>query len=363
MRLKTTVLASTNSAPNTIRAISTVSRARSGLRHRAHERLVRVADVRVDHVEVPLVDRHVDRLADRAAGVVQPRRRVRELHEVAEVLDRPVPAAAVEVADERRAVGRREDRPVPAEDDVVRAVPGDLGELRRRRRLDERAAQAAREPHPLAVDGRACVREELERVGRAVELDARPPRGSGRRSPRGARAPRRRAPRPASSVRVRNGTCSTCACSRAAWRAARPPLRLPRVSVMTPSSRRATRPPPAAPAGRLGRAAGSGTLCAPGARTGRCRAGSPSRGRSAPGSAARPRSRPSRPGGRRSSISARAPRSSERDPRAGPGGVAGRGDVGGLAVRARARARARAPGRCGRRTPRRAGSGRRGRSP
>ena len=35
------------------------------------------------------------------------------------------------------------------------------------------------------------------------------------------------------------------------------------------------------------------------ARTGRCRAGSPSRSRSAPGSAARPRSRPSRPTGRR----------------------------------------------------------------
>ena len=31
MRLKTTVFASTNSSPNTIRAMSTVSRARSGL--------------------------------------------------------------------------------------------------------------------------------------------------------------------------------------------------------------------------------------------------------------------------------------------------------------------------------------------
>ena len=60
-------------APNTIRAISTVSRARSGCGDRAHERLVAVADVRVDHVEVALVDRHVDGLADRAAGVVEVR--------------------------------------------------------------------------------------------------------------------------------------------------------------------------------------------------------------------------------------------------------------------------------------------------
>ena len=62
--------------------------------------------VAVDHVEMPLVDRQVDRLADRAAGVVQRRRHVGQLDEVAEVLDVRVAPALVEVADERRAVGR-----------------------------------------------------------------------------------------------------------------------------------------------------------------------------------------------------------------------------------------------------------------
>ena len=93
-----------------IRAISTVSRARSGCGDGAHERLVAVADVRIDHVEVALVHRHVDRLADRPAAVVEVRAHVRELHEVAEVLDRAVAPAVVEVADERRAVVRGEDR-------------------------------------------------------------------------------------------------------------------------------------------------------------------------------------------------------------------------------------------------------------
>ena len=80
----------------------------------------------VDHVEVPLVDGHVDRLAHRSAGVVEPRGRVRELHEVAEVLDRAVAPTLVEVAHERGAVRGREDRPLAAEDDVVPAVARDL---------------------------------------------------------------------------------------------------------------------------------------------------------------------------------------------------------------------------------------------
>jgi len=51
-----------------------------------------------------LVDRHVDRLAHRAARVVQPGRGIGELDEVAEVLERAVAAPAVELRHERRAV-------------------------------------------------------------------------------------------------------------------------------------------------------------------------------------------------------------------------------------------------------------------
>ncbi len=127
--------------------------------------------MRVDHVVVPLVDGEVDRLADRPAGVVEPRRDVGELHEVAEVLDRPVAPSAVEVADEGRAVRGREDRVRAAEDDAALGVAGDLGELARRGRLHELAADAAREADALAVDVCAGVAEELDRVGGVAEVD------------------------------------------------------------------------------------------------------------------------------------------------------------------------------------------------
>ena len=85
---------------------------------RAHERPVRVADVAVDHLEVALVDRQVDRLAQRPAAVVERPARVGQLHEVAEVLDGRVAPAVVEVVDERRAVGRDEDHVRVADDDA-----------------------------------------------------------------------------------------------------------------------------------------------------------------------------------------------------------------------------------------------------
>ena len=142
------------------------------MRDRAHERLVGVAHVRVDHVVVPLVHGQVDRLAHRAAGVVQVRGRVRELHEVAEVLDRAVAPAAVEVAHERRAVRRREHGGVAADVHGVRGVAGDLVELTRRGRLHELARQPAWEPHTLALDLAPRALQQLERVGRFAEVDA-----------------------------------------------------------------------------------------------------------------------------------------------------------------------------------------------
>ena len=139
--------------------------------HRAHERLVGVAHVRVDHVVVPLVHRHVDGLADGAARVVQERRHVGQLDEVAEVLDRAVAAPVVEIADERRAVGRCEHGVRAADLDGVHRVAGDLREGRRGGRLHDAAGEPAREAHPLAVDVGAGVLEQLQRLGRVAELD------------------------------------------------------------------------------------------------------------------------------------------------------------------------------------------------
>ena len=114
------------------------------LRDRSHERLVVVLDVGVHHVEVALVDGHVDRLADRAARVVQPRRRVGELDEVLEVGERGVPASAGEVAHERRAVGGREHDVVAADHDRLVGVASVLGELAWRGRRPARGRGPAR---------------------------------------------------------------------------------------------------------------------------------------------------------------------------------------------------------------------------
>ena len=53
------------------------------------------------HVEVPLADRHVDRLAHRPAGVVQVRVEVGQPDEVLEVSERCVAPPGVEIVDER----------------------------------------------------------------------------------------------------------------------------------------------------------------------------------------------------------------------------------------------------------------------
>ena len=128
--------------------------------------------MRGDHVVVALVHGQIDRLADRPARVVEPRRDVRELHEVPEVLDRPVAAAPVEVAHERRPVRRSEDRVRAAEHDAALRVPGELGEFAGSGRLHELSADATREADALAVDVRPGVAEERERIGCVAEVDA-----------------------------------------------------------------------------------------------------------------------------------------------------------------------------------------------
>ncbi len=139
---------------------------------RAHERPVRVPDVAVDHLEMALVDRQVDRLAERPAAVVERPTRVGQLHEVAEVLDGRVAASVVEVVDERRAIGRHEDHVRIADLDAPGVVACALREEARRGRPDDRAAHAAREPDALAGHVGAGAAEDLGRLGEVDDLDA-----------------------------------------------------------------------------------------------------------------------------------------------------------------------------------------------
>src|SRR5208283_388621 len=99
--------------------------------------------MRGDHVEVALVDGNVDRLANRAAGMVQPWDRIGELHKILEIAQRSVSAPAFEITHERRAVGGSEDHAPVANLERAFRIAGVLDEGRRRG-FEERTQEANR---------------------------------------------------------------------------------------------------------------------------------------------------------------------------------------------------------------------------
>ncbi len=121
---------------------------------------------------MPLVDRQVDRLADRAAGVMQRVRHVGELHEVTEILDARVTPAFIDVADEGRPVGGRKNGAIAADHDAARRVACVLHEFLGSRAGDDGAAHPAGKAHALALDVGACVTQDLQRLGVIAEVDA-----------------------------------------------------------------------------------------------------------------------------------------------------------------------------------------------
>ena len=98
--------------------------------------------------------------------------RVVDLHEPAEVVDRRVAAAGVEVVHERRAPGGAEHGVAAAEPDGVRGVSRVLGELARRVRLDDAPAHSGLEAHALAVHVGTRVAEDCEDFRVATKLHA-----------------------------------------------------------------------------------------------------------------------------------------------------------------------------------------------
>jgi hypothetical protein len=126
--------------------------------------------VRHHHVEVALVHRHVGGFADRAARVVEVRAGLRQLDEVAEILDRAEAAAAVQIHHEGAAVGGCEDHGFPTDFNVVRGIPGVLRELRGGR-LQHLAQQARRELDQVALHIRPGPAPMVQRHGVVAELD------------------------------------------------------------------------------------------------------------------------------------------------------------------------------------------------
>ena len=140
-------------------------------RDRPHVGLVGILHVGVDHVQMALVYRHVGRLADRAAGVVQPGAGIRQLDEVLKVRQCAVAPAAVEVHHERRTIGRREHHAVAADLHRPRRVAGVLGELAWRG-LEDLAQMPGLETHAHAVHLCAGLSEHRQAV--VVVADVQP---------------------------------------------------------------------------------------------------------------------------------------------------------------------------------------------
>ena len=116
----------------------------------AHEGLVRIFDMGIDHVEVTLVHRHVDRLADGAPGMVDRRRHIGELHEILEIPKRCIAALAVEIAHEGRAVDRGKDHRLAADLNRSFRIARVLG-IDRWRGLQKRPAKPLGEMDMLAT--------------------------------------------------------------------------------------------------------------------------------------------------------------------------------------------------------------------
>ena len=127
--------------------------------------------MRRDHVEMPLADRNVDRLADCAAGMVQPGDSIGKLHEILEVGERAVAPAAVDVLHERRAVGRRKRHIVPAEVKRSLRIARVLHESARGG-CENRPQESGRKANAFAIDVRAGVAPQPQRLVVAAEVHA-----------------------------------------------------------------------------------------------------------------------------------------------------------------------------------------------
>jgi hypothetical protein len=118
---------------------------------------------------VPGVERLVVRLADRAAGCVELRERLRQPHEVLEVRVRGL-AALEALAHERAAVHGAERHVVAADVDRTLRVPGLEVELARR--LADLLQDPVRiEADELPVDLLPCIAQDLDRLV-VEEVDA-----------------------------------------------------------------------------------------------------------------------------------------------------------------------------------------------
>ena len=84
--------------------------------------------MRIDHLEMPLRHRQIDRFAHRAAGMMKAGKHVDKLHEILEILDRRVASLICQVTNKGWPVNRGEHHVVAADFDRAGRIARMLGE-------------------------------------------------------------------------------------------------------------------------------------------------------------------------------------------------------------------------------------------
>ncbi len=108
--------------------------------------------MRVDHVQVPLINRYVDWLDNRSAAVMEMRQLIGKFHYIFEVMERRIPTALIEVGNKRRTVIGGEDCAVSTNLNRPARVSGMLRKYRGSGALDQRTTKASWKFYEITID-------------------------------------------------------------------------------------------------------------------------------------------------------------------------------------------------------------------
>ena len=128
--------------------------------------------MRVDHVQVTLVYRDIDRLANGAARQVHGRRGISEFDEIVKIFQRGITSAFIQVEYEGTTIGGYENRVFTSYLDVTIGIAGVLGILGGCRCLDNGTTQATRESYPFTVNLGAPFLQNIQCHGHIAEVDS-----------------------------------------------------------------------------------------------------------------------------------------------------------------------------------------------
>ncbi len=127
--------------------------------------------MRIEHIKMAFINRHIRRLADRATRMMQPFRHIAQFHEFLEIGHGRVAAPLMDIPDKGRAIDRGQHQRFAPDLDIAFRVAGILGKARGSG-FAQIARQTARNAHPLALNISARLFPKGQRLGVIGEIDA-----------------------------------------------------------------------------------------------------------------------------------------------------------------------------------------------